>query len=110
MTNNQKNKLAMIKAVLAFLVKYSAIVALLPALVRAVARLQQTADAIDARAVQKDNSVAGTLDARDDAEETLIGILENVAASNDGRLKEIEYDFYQGLAKFYRTNWAANQH
>ena len=94
MTNNQKNKLAMIKAVLAFLVKYSAIVALLPALVRAVARLQQTADAIDARAVQKDNSVAGTLDARDDAEETLIGILDEVvsaiaAYASENKLPEV---------------------
>jgi hypothetical protein len=40
---------------------------------------------------------------------TLINILENIAAGDDGRLKEIEYDFYQKLAKFYRENWLAIQ-
>ncbi|HEY5238417.1 MAG TPA: hypothetical protein VIJ62_08570 [Rhizomicrobium sp.] len=41
---------------------------------------------------------------------TLINILKNIAAGDDGRLKEIEYDFYQKLAKFYRENWLVIQH
>ena len=38
---------------------------------------------------------------------TLINILENIAAGADGRLREMEYDFYERLEKIYRENWLA---
>lgn len=41
--------------------------------------------------------------------ETLIGLIENVAQCGDGRLNEIEAEFYQKLALFYREGWLRRQ-
>jgi hypothetical protein len=37
--------------------------------------------------------------------EILAGLMTNAAASGDGRLQEIERDFYAGLDEFYRGYW-----
>jgi hypothetical protein len=37
--------------------------------------------------------------------EILAGLMTNAAASGDGRLREIERDFYAGLDEFYRGYW-----
>ena len=71
----------MIKAVIAYLLTYTAILDLLPALKRALTRLQGIASNIDDAVIEQNNSVAGVLDARDDAEEVLIGLADEVSSA-----------------------------
>jgi hypothetical protein len=89
MTHQQRNKYMMLIAVLALLKISTVITAVIPAFAAVVARLQQIADDINTRANERNQSEAGTYDARDGAEEELLDTLDEVAnalvayASND---------------------------
>jgi hypothetical protein len=80
MTNRQKNKRTMYKAVTAFFAKWKTVMRSILAFAEEETRYYSLLDDIDAKAGERDNAGAGTYTARDAASESLIDLLLAVGA------------------------------